>query len=169
MAIQWLLDRLCAYPKGTSMLDFGCSIPVRMKQKGLLDNINYTAVHHDETIIKIASKNVPDAKFVKFPIEFFDPEEKFDIVLMMDVLELQMDPKPVLKSSARAVKKNGEIYVLFKNNPIDDGESIIKKVNGFYDNTYSSKWLIAEFGYSKVYLHERHIINMKEIWRLQRQ
>jgi ubiquinone/menaquinone biosynthesis C-methylase UbiE len=175
---KWFIDRLKEYVPGTSLLDLGCGggvTPYQMNENDLLNKIKYTGVDSSEKMLKLASNKNPKAKFVLSPIEYFD-EGKFDIVLLRAVLEHILDPKPVMKSAARATKKGGEIYVIFWNNP-SCGNSVIKTIEcGFYDNSHSAKMLEAEFGYSKVFIKEKFTIKEKsknsgtrEIWRLERE
>lgn len=142
-----LMNRLSGCIPGTTLLELGCkdeSIPSNMISSGI-DHVTYVGVGDVYESYKF---KIGKFEFIKSLIGFYDPPEKFDIVVMIGVLERMSDPQCAMKSAARAVKKGGEIYVVF-NNPVD-----------------REKWFLDEFGYSRITLQQKYNVNGKEIWRL---
>lgn len=95
---------------GNSLLDLACG-------DGLLTSMFST--HFDRIVgvdasgnhVTEAKKRLPQAHFVENLIENFETDERFDMVLLLDILEHVVDPVSVLKKAASFLKDDGILIV----------------------------------------------------------
>ncbi len=98
------------HAKGNSVLDLACgdgTLTAMLKNKfRRIVGVDASSKHLAE-----AKKVLPDVEFHENLIEDFSTEEKFDTVLMLDVLEHVEDPMLVLQKSASFLNDNGVLIV----------------------------------------------------------
>ncbi len=84
--------------------------------------------------IRRARKNCPKAEFHESLIENFELKEKFDTVVMLDLLEHVINPVSVLKKAASFLKKDGILIVHVPNALAVN--RIIAEIMGTLSNEY---------------------------------
>lgn len=95
---------------GNSLLDLACG-------DGLLTSMFATkferivGVDASSTHIAEARKKLNQADFIESLIEDFETDERFDMVLLLDILEHVIDPISVLKKAASFLKTGGTLIV----------------------------------------------------------
>jgi len=98
--------------KGDSLLDIACGdgtlTALFCKSKKFKRVVGVDA---SKIQLKRAKKNCPQAEFHESLIENFETDEKFDTVVMLNLLEHVVDPVFVLKKAASFLKKDGVLIV----------------------------------------------------------
>lgn len=100
-------------PENSKVLDVGCN---NGRLREFLKNPIYYGVDFDKDMVKNLVKNGIKAKSVdlnKQEIPF--KKEKFDFVLLLDILEHVADPKKLLVESKTRLKENGMIIITMPN------------------------------------------------------
>lgn len=97
----------------SKVLDIGCH-DGRLNE--FLDNCDYYGVDADKKLIKnLITKRIKakqaDLNKDKLPFE----KEKFDYILLLDILEHVVDPKNLLNESKKRLKQNGKLIVTLPN------------------------------------------------------
>lgn len=95
---------------GTSLLDIACGdgtlTQMFAKHFNIIVGVDASPKHLGE-----ARKKVPFATFYESLIEEFNIKQKFDTVLMLDLLEHVQDPILVLRKAASFLKSDGRLIV----------------------------------------------------------
>lgn len=118
---QWIVDQAREWPNGTTLLDAGCGGGVtgyHLKEAGLLGKVAYYGIDGSEAMLRLARRKVGtvDADFSISKLESI--EGKYDRVLLRAILAHQEDPQPVLTAACNAIKDDGQLVVIFWNNPV---------------------------------------------------
>jgi len=94
------------------VLDFGCGDGT--VTKALADSVSEViGIDISEECIKRANKinSHPKVDYLNVPIEDFDAKERFDVVMMFEVIEHIFDPQTVIKQIYSILKKNGVLII----------------------------------------------------------
>lgn len=100
-------------PENSKILDIGCN---EGKIKSFLKNPDYFGVDGDENLISDLDKKgikSKQADLNKDEIPF--PKEKFDFVLLLDVLEHVVNMQKLLDDSRKKLKPNGKLIITLPN------------------------------------------------------
>ncbi len=98
------------HAQGNSLLDLACG-------DGLMTSM---LAEHFETVVGVdasgphiveAKRRLPRARFFECLIEDFETDEKFDAVLLLDILEHVIDPVAVLRKAANFLNQGGTLIV----------------------------------------------------------
>jgi len=160
---DWFVERAKGWPIGTTLLDAGCGggvIPFRLGQAGLLGHVEYCGVDGSESMVQLARKKVgnPHATFKVGPIENISGLS-FDRVLLSEAVAHQADPEPVLAATLRALKPDGELIIIFWNNPTD-GEQVYDETSvGVPDVSHDSLVLIDIINRHGGMVSEMHVLD----------
>lgn len=95
---------------GKNMLEIGCNTGefcALLKAHGALP----FGIDFNVSAIKIAEKRFPKIRFKSLPIEKFRTRQRFDIAIMIDVIEHLENPVAALKKTRALLKKNGFLLV----------------------------------------------------------
>jgi len=104
--VQSVID-MC---KGGDILDVGCGDGYLTKE--LLKHFNnITGIDESEVSVNKARKNALGSKIIKTSIEKFAPKQKFDTILLINVLEHLPDPVEKLRIISKWLKSDGEIII----------------------------------------------------------
>jgi len=116
-----------------SLLDIACGDGILTKQ--LCDKFK-RVIGVDASTIQLhrARKNCPKAEFYESLIEDFNTNEKFDTVIMLNLLEHVINPVAVLKKAANFLKKDGILIVHVPNALAVNRK--IAKIMGTLSNEY---------------------------------
>ena len=131
------------------ILEVGCGAGFSVEYlKGKF--VNYTGVDYSENLIKYAKKHNSNTgvKFECLNINDFNPEFKFDVVLMIGVLHHMSEPEKVIKSLSRILNPDGIIVV----NEPQAGNPLIgllRKIRKNIDDNYSTDQV--EFTEDEIY------------------
>jgi SAM-dependent methyltransferase len=178
---KWFINEAKTWENMPLLLDAGCGGGVtayQMQQNKMLDNIKYIGIDFSDCMLELAKEKVQhtNVTWKKLSLENLPFVNKFDKILLRAVLAHVIDPEPIIKSMANALKDDGTLYIIFWNNP-NKGKSIINKLKaGFYDNAHSQQILenfINKYGLKIV---ERHKIKEKSaredhriIWKIKKE
>jgi len=100
-------------PKNSKVLDVGCG---EGKIRNLLQNCDYYGIDGQKNLIGSLIKENVKAKTIDLNKEGFPfEEEKFDHILMLDILEHVADPKQLLSQAKNRLNKGGRIIVTLPN------------------------------------------------------
>lgn len=95
---------------GDSVLDLACGDgQLTLKYADKFKRI--VGVDASNSHLEIAKKNVPKADFHHSLIEDFETDEKFDNVLLSDIIEHVIDPQILLKKAAGFLKQDGVLII----------------------------------------------------------
>lgn len=139
-----LIDRhvqtLAEKKKKLRILDLGCgngSLSNFLTQKGY----DVVGVEESKSGIEIAAKNFPDCQFIQgsiYDLPYHRLEEKFDIIISMDVIEHLFYPKELVRVARNCLKLGGRLILstpyhgYFKN--------IALSVSGKMDKHFTCLW-----------------------------
>jgi methionine biosynthesis protein MetW len=99
--------------KNSKILDIGCG---NAKIKNFLDNPDYFAVEGNETAVKELMREKINVKLVdlnKDELPF--KKEKFDFILLLDVLEHVANPEKLLSEAKEKLNSTGKIIITMPN------------------------------------------------------
>ena len=159
---DWLVERAKGWPSGTTLLDAGCGggvIPFRLGQAGLLGHVQYRGIDGSQAMIDMARKKTmhAHAEFRVMRIEDFDGAQH-DRVLLSEVVAHQADPEFVLSAMLRVVKPDGELIIIFWNNPAD--ERVYYETSlGVPDVAHASSLLEGIIAGHGFVVAERHVLD----------
>ncbi|WP_219993666.1 class I SAM-dependent methyltransferase [Aliarcobacter cryaerophilus] len=116
-----ILDCL-EHSKGSNVLDLACgdgtlTAMIKNNFKRVV-GVDASSKH-----LAIAKQNLPDVEFHECLIEDFETDEKFDTVLMLEILEHVEDSKLILKKAASFLKDDGVLIV-----HVPNAEAVNRKI-----------------------------------------
>ncbi|MCX5704349.1 MAG: methyltransferase domain-containing protein [Candidatus Omnitrophica bacterium] len=99
-------------PDSSTILDFGCG-DGRVTKDILTRAKKVVAIDISEKAIEVAKKfnNHPNIKYINTTIEDFSSEEKFDAVIMFEIIEHIYDPKSIFHKAKNLLKEDGVIIL----------------------------------------------------------
>lgn len=101
--------------KDGHILDVGCADGVMVKELSKYYK-KFTAIDGSQEIInKARGLKLPNVNFVYTLFEDFNPEEKFDSIILSDILEHIENPVQLLKRAKSWLKDNGVILIISPN------------------------------------------------------
>jgi len=107
---KYKVESCLKYMKGNSLLDIACGDGLMTEMfSSRFDNI--VGVDANGSHLELAKGRLPSARFYESLIEDFSISDKFDTVLMLDLLEHVQDPIYVLKKAASYLSENGVLIV----------------------------------------------------------
>lgn len=111
--LNYLIDMLIPKLRGPQVLEMGCSTGI-MTEKLIKKFPNLTIVDGSRKYIEYTKKLIKakNAKFFVSLFEDFEPQDKFDDIIMSHVLEHIEDPVFVLKKAKKWLKKDGRIHIM---------------------------------------------------------
>jgi len=95
-------------PKGSSILDVGCGTGEIL---GFMEPSRGVGVDISEEMIKLAIKKFPDQEFIHSSIEDLDIDEKFDYIIMVDIMDHVYDVMDIFNSIYKFCKPTTKIYI----------------------------------------------------------
>jgi ubiquinone/menaquinone biosynthesis C-methylase UbiE len=147
-----------------------------MEERGLLDRLHYTGLDPSQCMLDLAQRKVthPNVEWVHSPVEGYEPDEKFDRVVLRAILAHHDDPLPILRSTIGLVKPGGMLYIIFWNNPVS-GPTIRSMTSWEVpDNAHPREDLIACLEEAKVQLVSEDWVKEpsarevhRVVWRIQ--
>ena len=132
-----------------NILEVGCGAGFSVKYlKGKF--VNFTGLDYSENLIKYAKKynSYTGVNFECLNVNDFNPEIKFDVVLMIGVLHHMTEPEKVIESLSRILNQDGIIVV----NEPQAGNPLIgllRKIRKKIDDNYSTDQV--EFTEAEIY------------------
>jgi 2-polyprenyl-3-methyl-5-hydroxy-6-metoxy-1,4-benzoquinol methylase len=135
--INYRLDVMMPKIKGPNVLEMGCSTGVmtkRLVKKFPALTVVDGSRHYIDYVKNLLKSN--KCKFFVSLFEDFKPQEKFDDIIMANILEHVNDPINILQGAKKWLKKNGRIHILVPNakslhRRIGKELGIIKKLDDF--------------------------------------
>lgn len=101
--------------KDLKVIDIGCGTGQLINEiSSNCEDVNYLGIDVAENMIKVAKEN-NNGKNIKFqvcPIEEFDTEEKFDIVICTHAFPYFPNKEDVLKKISRLCNENAEVIIV---------------------------------------------------------
>ncbi len=95
----------------SSVLDVGCGSGVISKELARLGFEAY-GVDFSKEVVKVARRYAPTVDFQRSPIYKLPfPNESFDVVVCLGVLQTVADPSRAIKEMARTLKKDGVLII----------------------------------------------------------
>jgi SAM-dependent methyltransferase len=118
-----MFDLFCGkLPKNASVLDLGCGPGLPITKELVNRGFNVTAIDISDTMIELARKNVPNAKFIIISMTDIEFNNEFDGIISSFTM-LCLDVKNFKKTAhkvSNALKKNG-LFLLVLNEPPPEG------------------------------------------------
>lgn len=159
-------DRL---PFEGAVLDLGCGPGIPATLKMVRRGFRVVGVDFSQTMISLAKKNVPEAKFFCASITEIDFEDEFDGVFLGHSM-LCLDPPNfaiAAKRAASALRSGGYLFLALNESSKEysDDENLIEILGErMFSRSYSEKEVLATFTQEKlnVIQIERETINTKE-------
>jgi len=138
--INYRLDVMMPMIKGKKVLEMGCSTGV-MTRRLIKKFPNLSVIDGSHKYIEYVKKiiNAKRAEFIVSLFEDFETKEKFDDIIMANVLEHVENPVHILKKAKNWLKKNGRIHIIVPNanslhRIIGHKMGLIKRVTDFSKN-----------------------------------
>jgi ubiquinone/menaquinone biosynthesis C-methylase UbiE len=130
---------------GWTLLDAGCATANLYKyiQKR---NIGYTGLDSSKHLLEGARERHPDVELVEASVlDIPFPRKHFNVSYAKSVLE-HLHPDDVETAVKQLVKVAKNMVILvFHRAPKDMSETITKKRQGYFENTFSKDWLLGAF------------------------
>ncbi len=138
-----MFDLFCRKLKsGSSVLDLGCGSGIPVTRELVKKGFRVTGVDISDTMIKVARRNVPQAKYVRSSMTDIKFNGKFDGIVSSYSM-ICLDVKNFKKSSRKiaAALKPGGFFFLALNEPSSSGDGGFEKVIGqrMYVRSYTEK------------------------------
>jgi len=132
-------------PKKASVLDFGCGPGIPFTQRLVKEGFNVTAIDISDTMIRVAKKNVPKARYIRVSMTDIKFKEEFDGIFSGYSM-LCLDPKNFQMAAKKAVRslKPGGFFLLALNEPPPEG----------HDEAENITEVIGQRMYSRPYTEE---------------
>jgi SAM-dependent methyltransferase len=111
-----LAELLASLARGQRLLDLGCGYGVHLdaaRRAGL----SATGVEADPRLVALAKQRFGDLDVRCDRIESFDTDERFDTVLLVDVLEMIEDDAAALARAARLLAPGGRLVLCVPHGP----------------------------------------------------
>jgi 2-polyprenyl-3-methyl-5-hydroxy-6-metoxy-1,4-benzoquinol methylase len=174
---RWLLEQAANWKAGTTVLDVGCGGGVtayQLNHEGLLSKLRYTGFDGSKNMLAVAKRKTPEVEWVHGDIAEMNLNRKFDKIVLRAVLAHVLEPAPILKAVFKHLEKDGELFIIFWNNPVN-GKSIIATIEeGFYDNAHSIEQLKEIIATAGMKIKSQHVVeeksarsNIRNIWVLE--
>lgn len=132
-------------PKNASVLDFGCGPGIPFTKKLIQNNFKVTAIDISNTMIEIAKKNIPEAKYIRVSMTNINFENEFDGIfsgysmLCLDPNNFEIAAEKAIKS----LKKNGFFFLALNEpgpNGHDEAENYTEIINQkMYSRPYTEE------------------------------
>jgi len=108
--------------KNASVLDFGCGPGIPFTKELVKRGFKVTAIDISDTMIEVAKKNVPEAKYFRVSMTDIDFRNKFDGIFSGYTM-LCLDQKNFKIAAKKAIKslKQGGFFFLALNEPSSEG------------------------------------------------
>ncbi len=138
--INYRLDTILPNLKGPKVLEMGCSTGVMTRRLAKIFS-KLTVIDGSKKYIDYVKKIVK-AKYVNFIVSLFEDfktKEKFDDIILANVLEHVKNPVFVLKKAKNWLKKQGRIHIIVPNaeslhRRIGQKMGILKELKSFSKN-----------------------------------
>ena len=156
-------------PKNSSVLDLRCGPGVPVTKELVKRGFKVTAIDISSTMISLAKRNVPKAKYIRSSMTDINFDKEFDGVISSYSM-LCLDPKNFKKTAkkiAKSLKKNGFFFLaLNEPRPGHKEKENITTIMGqkLYSRPYTEKEIRTIFSKQnmKIIKVEREIIMSKE-------
>ena len=112
-ALRAYIVRRLGPVRGRSALEFGCGIGMMAEGIAPLE-LEYTGIDISDVALEQAQRRCPRAVFLRADIIDFQPDRRFDLVLISSVLCHMVEPahwRAVIRNMAGAVKRDGAIIL----------------------------------------------------------
>ena len=159
-------------PKGAKVLDVGCGAGSSRTEFLIVSGFDVTGVDISESMLKIARKNVPKAKFIKKDMTKMDFEENsfYGLTAMYSIIHVPREKHfSLFQSFHRILKPNG--VMLISTSP-DEFEGITEYygVKMFWSQYDSEKFLqiVKDAGFQIIFDKRLIISGEKQYWILAR-
>jgi glycosyltransferase involved in cell wall biosynthesis len=123
---QWLKEQLSKFgSESDSILDVG-------SWTGAVANELYNSGYHNiscldicEEVVKLGKTNFPYLNWINADIEDYIPDKKYDVIIMMEVVEHLVNPLDTLKKMKSFLTPNGKIFYTIPTEDcvMDDGKA----------------------------------------------
>jgi len=109
-------------PRNASILDLGCGPGIPFTKELVKRGFNVKAIDISDTMIKVARKNVPEAKYIRVSMTNINFADEFNGIFSGYTM-LCLDPKNFRIAAKKAVKslKRGGFFFLALNEPPPEG------------------------------------------------
>lgn len=117
-----LFNQFCnKLPKNATVLDLGCGPGLPITKELVNRGFNVKGIDISDTMIKIAKKNVPNAKYIRVSMTDIDFDNEFDGVISSYTM-LCLTPDNFKKTAAKVTKslKKSGFFLLSLNEPPPD-------------------------------------------------
>jgi len=165
-----LFNKFCnKLPKNAAVLDLGCGPGLPITKELVDRGFRVTGIDISDTMIKVAKKNVPNAKYVRVSMTGIDFDNEFDGVVSSYTM-LCLDPNNFRKTAAKVTKslKKGGFFLLSLNEPSPDHKDGDNIANIMEEKLYSRPYteseireIFSKLG-MKVLIVDREIIESQE-------
>ncbi|MGE0269145.1 MAG: glycosyltransferase [Candidatus Omnitrophota bacterium] len=113
-------------PKGSSVLEFGCGTGEIL---AYMEPSRGVGVDLSEEMLKVARKKFPQYEFIHSPVEDFNLDEKFDYIIMVDIVDHVYDVMDVFRSAYKFCKPTTKIFLTTINPWWDPILMFMEKIN----------------------------------------
>ena len=150
-ALKEFSDVICTFmeklPKGGKVLDLGCGTGLPYARYLVKEGFDVLGVDLSEEMVRIASKNVPDAKFVQLSMNEIKYMDEFDGV-MSSFSMLLLSPNLFKETASRIhyALVDGGYFYLSLNEPVGESEDPDSEVyvNIMGQDMYSRAYTVEE-------------------------
>jgi glycosyltransferase involved in cell wall biosynthesis/SAM-dependent methyltransferase len=109
--VNWMLDQVKDLDKNKSVLDIGAWIGGVANEVYKLGFNDITCFEIGREVIKVGKSKYPHLKWIQGDIENYNFENKYNIILMMEILEHLVDPEAAIKKALSLLNDNGYLII----------------------------------------------------------
>lgn len=141
-------------PEGLKVIEFGSGYgSLLYKLKPCVG----VGVDFSSEMIKISNTRFPNLSFIQDDVMTFSTQERFDVIILSDLINDLFDVQKVLENARRICKPNGKIFINFFNNfwgkPLEVARSL-----KFATPLLEQNWLAPDDVKNMLYLSEWEVI-----------
>jgi glycosyltransferase involved in cell wall biosynthesis/ubiquinone/menaquinone biosynthesis C-methylase UbiE len=109
--VKWMLDEMKKLDTSKTVLDIGSWIGGVSNEVYKLGFKDITCFEIGREVIKVGKSKYPHLKWIQGDIESYEFKDKYDIVLMMEILEHLVDPEAAIKKALSLLNDGGTLIL----------------------------------------------------------
>jgi glycosyltransferase involved in cell wall biosynthesis len=109
--VNWMLDQARVLNKSMKVLDIGSWIGGVANEVYKLGFNDITCFEIGHEVIKVGKSKYPHLKWIQGDIDKYEFKDKYDLILMMEILEHLVDPEAAIKKALNNLNDGGVLLI----------------------------------------------------------